>query len=640
MRKIFLSAVLLFLLTQLFAQSNICVSNRYKEKVFSAVTKTSQVYYGTADPYGAIVQAQDLYMDIYEPTGDTLANRPVIVYAFGGAFLIGDKNQPPIPDYCTALAQMGYVVVAIDYRIGFNVVSSGSTVRAVYRAAQDLRAAVRFLCQRNQQYRIDTASVILTGSSAGCFSGLHSTYFEESQRPAATSGIPLEPADLGCFDCSGNTDFGKRMPKIRAIVNHWGAILDTLLIENEPDEDCPVISFHGDGDALVPYNSGNPFSYPVFPVVYGSVPIHKRLDNLGIKNKLVPMVGEGHEPWLLNASLLDTAYKYTAPFLYEAMMPKPQKIAGDSVACVGATISVEALLRDRSSYCWDIAGSAATLSNINGHQLTVNCVDTGWVTITVTEKNYLDVASEPVVFRLKVLPQPVANFVVTSVDELKVFVQDSATNFASKVWELGNGFSTTGNVSTYTYAAPGNYEITQIVANAACADTFAQSVEVDTCPSANFDYQIDGDSLLLFADSSNATSFTWNVSGTDFQTQEASAPIAANQTLAVTLTVTNKLGCSKSIVQFISNNVSGGVANAASGVSPALFPNPFFSELFIDVKQPVAVTYKVFDVLGSEKLSGSFLRSTKLNTSDLPSGVYIINMKVSGKNYLRRIVKQ
>lgn len=639
MRTVLLTAMLLSFM-HFFAQSSNCVSNRYKEKVFSAVTKTSQVYYGTADPYGAIIQAQNLYMDIYEPTGDTLSNRPVIVYAFGGAFLIGDKNQPPIPDYCTTFAKMGFVVVAIDYRIGFNVVGSESTVRAVYRATQDLRAAVRFLCQRNQQYRIDTASVILTGSSAGCFSGLHSNYFEESQRPLSTFGILLEPADLGCFDCAGNTDFGKRMPKIRAIVNHWGAILDTLLIQNEPDENCPVISFHGDGDVLVPYNSGNPFSYPVFPVVYGSVPIHKRLNNLGIKNKLIPLVGEGHEPWLLNASLLDTAYKYTGPFLYEAMMPKPQKISGDTIACVGATITVQALLRDRSSYCWDIQSNAATLQNINNNQLTFNCVDTGIVTITVIEKNYLDVVSEPITFKVKVLPKAKAQFAITSVNQLNVVLKDSSNNSTSKWWHLGNGFSFTGNLNLYNYAAPGNYEITQIVANAACADTFKQSVEVDTCPVANFSYQVNGDSLQLFADSSNATSFLWNVSGTNFQTQQASVPIAANQTLAVTLTVTNKLGCSKSTVQFISNNVSGGVIDIDRNIEPNVYPNPFSDFLFIDVKQPIKASFTVFDLIGSTKLSGNFLKHTKVNVGNLSPGVYLITIRILGKTFTKRIMKQ
>jgi PKD repeat protein len=638
MKVVTVFSILLVSIMQLFAQSNACVSNRYKEQVFSSVTKTSQVYYGTADPYGAIVQAQDLYVDIYEPTGDTLSNRPVMVYAFGGAFLIGDKNQPPIPEYCTTFAKMGFVVVAIDYRIGFNVVSTESAVRAVYRAAQDLRAAVRFICQRHQQYRIDTASVILTGSSAGCFSGLHSTYFEESQRPLSTFGILLEPADLGCFDCSGNADFGKRLPKIRAIVNHWGAILDTLLIENTPDENCPVISFHGDGDALVPYNSGNPFSYPVFPVVYGSVPIHKRLDNLGIKNKLVSLVGEGHEPWLLNTSLLDTTYKHIGAFLYESLMPKPQQLTGDSLACVGAEVSLIAALRDRSTYCWQVQGSAAASVSVANNRLSFSCVDTGWVTVTVTEKNYLDVASEPVIFKVKVLPKPLAGFSVTA-NQMTVVIKDSSSNFTSKLWDFGDGFATNGSVNTYSYATPGSYEITQIVANAACADSAIRIVEVDTCPVANFTHQFSSDSLLLFADSSNAIDFLWSISGSSSYGQQAVATLPANETVAISLTVTNKLGCSNSVVQFITNHVSGGVIAVDRTKEPLLYPNPCSDYVIIDVAQPIPVSYTITDMLGSVKLSDRFFKSAKVDVSNLPPSAYLVRINVLSKQILKKIVK-
>jgi len=77
-----------------FAQ---CTSNRYTDTIYHQVQKTTQIFYGTADNNLGI--SQNLYLDFYEPKNDTLLYRPLIVYAFGGAFLIGDKNQPPIPEY-------------------------------------------------------------------------------------------------------------------------------------------------------------------------------------------------------------------------------------------------------------------------------------------------------------------------------------------------------------------------------------------------------------------------------------------------------------------------------------------------------------------------------------------------------------
>lgn len=93
------------------AQSN-CLSNRYKQAVFDSVKTTSGIQFGVADPYG-INDQQQLFLDIYEPIGDTVTKRPVVVYAYGGGFLIGTRNQPPIPYYGNFFAKLGYVFVAI-----------------------------------------------------------------------------------------------------------------------------------------------------------------------------------------------------------------------------------------------------------------------------------------------------------------------------------------------------------------------------------------------------------------------------------------------------------------------------------------------------------------------------------------------
>jgi acetyl esterase/lipase len=223
MRKL-LPLLLVFFGSKALAQN--CNSVRYLDEVFSEVTVTSGIKFGEADPYG-IIGSQDLLLDLYMPTGDVLQKRPLIIYAFGGGFLIGTRFQPPIPEYCQRWARMGYVVAAIDYRIGFNTTSSGSAERAVYRGVQDVRAAMRFLGQFSAGYGIDTTTIFLTGSSAGCFSALHSTFMEETDRPQSSYGIFLEPGDMGCADCSGNTYLNGRELRPKGIINHWGAILDT-----------------------------------------------------------------------------------------------------------------------------------------------------------------------------------------------------------------------------------------------------------------------------------------------------------------------------------------------------------------------------------------------------------------------------
>ena len=85
---------------------------------FSSVTVTSDVVYGnnlevlTGEPI-----AKDLTMDIYEPAGDLLTDRPLIIYLHTGSFLpryinqglTGDKTDSATVEMCTRFAKQGYV---------------------------------------------------------------------------------------------------------------------------------------------------------------------------------------------------------------------------------------------------------------------------------------------------------------------------------------------------------------------------------------------------------------------------------------------------------------------------------------------------------------------------------------------------
>ena len=172
--KPILFIALLFSAIFLHAQSN-CSSGRYYSEVFSNTQTTSGIQYGSADPYG-ILNNQNLYLDIVAPAGDTLEKRPLILHQFGGGFLIGWRTEPVIPQMAEMYAKRGFVFATIDYRLGFNPLDGQSAERAVYRASQDLRAALRFLVDNADVYGIDTSAIFLTGTSAGCLSAFVSTY--------------------------------------------------------------------------------------------------------------------------------------------------------------------------------------------------------------------------------------------------------------------------------------------------------------------------------------------------------------------------------------------------------------------------------------------------------------------------------
>ena len=272
---------------------------RYLDEVFDDVIKTEDVVYGNAPdlPFWFWVESNtediDLTMDIYEPAGDTLSNRPVMIFAHTGSFFSGHNELDDMVALATSAAKRGYVAVSINYRLGLNVLSTYSGERAVYRAVQDGGAAIRYLREFSEEFEINPNTIFMWGSSAGALLALHLSYLDDEDRPQATYGSGGDP-DLGCPICEGN-DY-PHDPKPNAIVSCWGAIglLDWL----DTDDAVPAIMFHGTLDPIVPFNAGFPFVLDIaLPIVYGSNLIHDRLNEVGIENELHAEPGLLHEYW-------------------------------------------------------------------------------------------------------------------------------------------------------------------------------------------------------------------------------------------------------------------------------------------------------------------------------------------------------
>ena len=272
---------------------------RYIDEVFNNVDKTEDVVYGNAPDLPFIFLFEwntfdiDLDMDIYEPSGDTLAARPVIIFIHTGAFFSGHNELDDVVDLSIAAAKRGYVSVNINYRLGLNILSSYSGERAVFRGVQDASAAIRYLKEFHQELRIDPENIFIWGTSAGSFIGLHLAFSEEEERPESTYGNNSDP-DLGCIDCEGNDYEHSSRPD--ALVSCWGAIGDLDWIDSE--NDIPTIMFHGTSDPIVPFNAGFPFTIDIaLPIVYGSNLIHDRMNELNLENELYAAEGELHEYW-------------------------------------------------------------------------------------------------------------------------------------------------------------------------------------------------------------------------------------------------------------------------------------------------------------------------------------------------------
>ena len=194
---LFLAALLLTAAQAASAQAVIdTTGGRYYRPVFANVTVASGVAYGAAVNSAGINQT--LLMDVYQPTSDALARRPVIVFAHQGGFIAGSKTDAYMVSVCTQFARLGYVTASIDYRLlDFGTIIGGgfdtvNIAKSAIRGMQDLRAAVRFFrkdAATTNTYRVNPGYVIVGGSSAGAFAALEVGYLDKVAEVPGYVGI-------------------------------------------------------------------------------------------------------------------------------------------------------------------------------------------------------------------------------------------------------------------------------------------------------------------------------------------------------------------------------------------------------------------------------------------------------------------
>jgi len=306
----------IFILTFLFAQEE-CVNGRYSTELFSNVNVTSSIYYGTNINSGFLGDVnEDLYLDVYEPVGDDLEDRPLIILLFGGAFISGSRTSPDIVELCTRYAKMGYVASAIDYRLTTDLVWL-STEQNAYIAAtkgiHDLKGAIRFFRMNDNLYndfKIDTGRIYAGGVSAGGISAVNAAYLDiDSEIPVF---IQDYIADNGGLE--GNTGNPEYSSEFHGIINLCGAIGHTDWII---EDDIPIVSLHGTEDSIVPYAEGMITLFGLNMNIMGSYSIHNRMVELGNNSAFLSWEGAGHTPFVSSDIYMDETVEFSANFIHD-----------------------------------------------------------------------------------------------------------------------------------------------------------------------------------------------------------------------------------------------------------------------------------------------------------------------------------
>lgn len=293
------------------AQSE-CGSGRYyDENYFDSVVVTQGIAFGSNVPVSG-GGSQTLYMDVYEPAGDTMTDRPCVLVAFGGSFISGTRAD--VAPLCIAFAKLGYVAVAHDYRVGFFFPTESTTTKAVMRCAHDIRGCVRFLHKSVQDdgnpYGIDPQRIIVGGVSAGAIGALHMAYLDQSSEIPAV----LFPDTAFTGGISGNSGSDGYPETVLACWSMSGAIGDTLWM-NPGDE--PLVSVHETGDQVVPCYTETVEVIGIATGLYasGSHDIHIRMASIGVENCYLEYPGTGHVGYLNSDA--DFSFAHVSNFLAE-----------------------------------------------------------------------------------------------------------------------------------------------------------------------------------------------------------------------------------------------------------------------------------------------------------------------------------
>lgn len=253
---------------------------RYKDNVFSEISVTTGLQYGSAPDLNNSPAA--LKLDLYQPAGDAVAKRPAVIWVHGGGYSRGDKAAGPAAILATRFAKLGYVAVSINYRLlaPERCDAGGGIAPACFSAAveavHDAQAAVRWLRAHAATYAIDPDRIGIGGESAG---GITATGVGVSADRAGESGNPGYASN------------------VRAWVSISGGLPGGIFVDAT---DAPGLLFAGTADRTVPYQ--------------WSVDTATAMRNAGVPVVLKTLEGAGHVPWAQYSDLFE---QQSDDFFYE-----------------------------------------------------------------------------------------------------------------------------------------------------------------------------------------------------------------------------------------------------------------------------------------------------------------------------------
>ncbi|MFM7765885.1 MAG: T9SS type A sorting domain-containing protein [Sphingomonadales bacterium] len=288
MKKLLLSVSTLILAAASFAQIKY-VDPIYAENTVQITKNVSYATHISILPVlsGGSPAPENLTMDIYSSSGNTDAKKPLVIFLHTGNFLpryvnngtTGARDDSATVAFCKKLAQRGYVVASMSYRLGWNPTSPNENVRretiinAAYRGVQDLAACVRYFkkdAKNTNTFAVDSTKIAVGGQGTGGYVTLaYATLdrqaeirlekfynldakrwmVEDSLKMGDRLGFKI-PGTVGALVIENHKGYTSN---VAIAFNIGGALGDSSWLEKGS---LPIISAHGIQDPFAPYKLG------------------------------------------------------------------------------------------------------------------------------------------------------------------------------------------------------------------------------------------------------------------------------------------------------------------------------------------------------------------------------------------------
>lgn len=322
------------------------------------VRTEKNIEYGKVQNYLGIEDT--LLLDLYKPVGDNNLNRPLLIFIHGGSWLGGCKDEVgSLIPFAEEFASRGYVVALINYRLGwhkddyvatpagpplveaiysaFYAADSSEMIRALFRAMQDTKGAIRFLKARNAIDSTCISNVYVGGESAGAFIAIATAFLDRNEeKPASCFEIAnapepqdnllnavadcefheyelndssLQRKDLGSID--GFLNLNGYTSEVKGVLSFYGGVPTEAFTKHwfENNSDIPIYFYHQTCDGIVNFSYGKPMAIISANCNLGFDPWHYNYPNMFGNGALSDsLIADGE------FSIL-TDFEYCDPFL-------------------------------------------------------------------------------------------------------------------------------------------------------------------------------------------------------------------------------------------------------------------------------------------------------------------------------------